>query len=271
MVARTGEGKAIVTRNKRCLFGGLVASSLFAAGWVLYTRRSRQRIVGHEGLDDPEIAAGFNRVATMPQMRLLRWTIARRAARLTPRGEAADLGCGPGLLVAELVRQATGLRVTGVDISDEMLAQAESTARQAGLGGRAAFKKGDAQQLPFPDGSLDLVVSTLSLHHWRDPVAVFDEVARVLRPAKPDPGRPGGSFLIFDLRRDLAMPFWLLLWFATHVVVPPALRRAKEPLASRDASYTPAEAATLVSQSQLTGWRVTSGPLWLIVEGHKVV
>jgi ubiquinone/menaquinone biosynthesis C-methylase UbiE len=127
---------------------------------------------------------------------------------------------------------------------------------------RVSFRRGDAQQIPFPNASLDLVVSTLSLHHWSDPVAVLDEIARVVRP--------GGSFLIFDLRRDMIAPFWLLLWFATHVVVPAALRRVDEPLGSRNAAYTPQEAARLAEQSHLSGWRVTRGPLWLIIEGVVV-
>jgi ubiquinone/menaquinone biosynthesis C-methylase UbiE len=257
------------TRSGFCLVGGLAALTLLFAGWLLYNRRPRKRIVSHEGIDDPEIAAGYNWVARMPQMRLLRWYVARKAVERVPWGEAADLGCGPGLLVAELLRQAPELCVTGVDLADEMLEQARAAAWDAGLGERAAFKKSDVSRLPFPDGSLDLVVSTLSLHHWSDPVAVLDEVARVLRPPEPERGRPGGVFVIFDLRRDLALPFWLLLWFVTHVVVPPALRRANEPLASRDASYAPGETGVLVQGSQLTGWRVASGPLWLTVEGQK--
>jgi ubiquinone/menaquinone biosynthesis C-methylase UbiE len=257
-------------RDRLCLVVGLFALGFLAAGWMLYERRPRERVAGHEGLDDPEIAAGFNWVARMPQMYLLRWYVARRAVALREQGEAADLGCGPGLLVTELARQAPGLHVTGVDLADEMLELAEETARLADLGERVTFKKGDVQRLPFPDGSLDLVVSTLSLHHWRDPSAVLDEVARVLRPPDRERGLPGGAFVIFDLRRDLALLVWLLLWFATHVVVPPALRRSNEPLASRDASYTPDEAARLASASRLAGWRVTSGPLWLTVEGRRL-
>ena len=125
---------------------------------------------------------------------------------------------------------------------------------------RVAFRKGDAARIPFPDGSLDLVVSTLSLHHWAAPVPVLDEVTRVLRP--------GGAFLIFDLRRDMSPPFWLLLWFATRFVVPSALRRVNEPLGSRDAAYSPDQAANLAWQSRLNGWRVTRGPLWLTIEGR---
>jgi len=157
-----------------------------------------------------------------------------------------------------LTRQAPGLHVTGIDLSDEMLPQAEGYARRSGVGDRVSFRNGDVQQIPFPDGSLDLVVSTLSWHHWSDPVAVLDEVARVLRP--------GGSFSIFDLRRDTISPAWLLLWFATRFVVPTALRRVNEPSASRDAAYTPREAAQLAEQSRLSGWCVTRGPLWLTIE-----
>ena len=47
----------------------------------------------------PGSCMGLHWVATMPQMRLLRWFVARRAVEMTRRGEAVDLGCGPGHLV----------------------------------------------------------------------------------------------------------------------------------------------------------------------------
>ncbi len=247
-------------RGRITLIGGLAAAVGFAA-WRVYNRRSRERVVGHEGLDDPQVAQGFDRVANMPQMRLLRAYVARRAVAMKETGQAVDLGCGPGHLVVQLAQKAPGLHVTGVDLSDEMLA-AERRGRQSGLGHRTAFRKGDAAQIPFPDGALDLVVSTLSLHHWSDPVAVLDEIDRVLRP--------GGAFLILDLRRDLAAPSYLLIWFASRFVVPAALRGVREPLASRDAAYTPAEAARLAERSRLRGWQVTRGPLWLTIEGTKL-
>jgi hypothetical protein len=65
------------------------------------------------------------------------------------------------------------------------------------------------------------------------------------------------------------MLLWMPLWFVTHVVVPPALRGANEPLASRDAAYTPGELACLSRQSGLPGWRVARALLWLILEGQK--
>jgi ubiquinone/menaquinone biosynthesis C-methylase UbiE len=242
----------------RFLFGGL-AGALVAAGWWLYNRRPRERIPSRESVDGPEVARAYGWVAAMPQMQLLRWFVARRAVGMTRCGEAVDLGCGPGQLVIELARWSPGLHVTGIDLSDEMIARGQDNARRAGVADRVSFRRGDAQQIPFPDASLDLVISTLSLHHWSDPVVVLDEIARVLRP--------GGSFLVFDLRRDMAAPAWLLLWFATHVVVPAALRRAHEPLGSRNAAYTPQEVARLAEQSRLGSWRITRGPLWLTIEG----
>ena len=198
----------------------------------------------------------------LPHMALFRMVLARHAAELMPRGQAADIGCGPGYLTLELARCAPGLRVTGVDLSDVMLMQATQEAHAAGLADRTDFRSGDNADLPFADGSQDLVISTLSLHHWTDPVVVLNEVARVLRP--------GGAFLILDLRRDLSPLPWLLLWFATRVVVPRALRHVGEPLSSRNAAYTPTEAAALAQASKLTGWRVVRGPLWLSIEGTKI-
>jgi ubiquinone/menaquinone biosynthesis C-methylase UbiE len=245
-------------RNRnRVLFLGLAALAIAAAR--LYNRRPRGRIPSPEGLDDPEVARAFGWVTRMPHMRLMRHMVAARAVRMASGGEAVDLGCGPGQLVIAMAGQAPGLHVTGVDLSAEMLAQADDNAQRAGLAGRVSFRPGDAQQIPFPDGSLDLVVSTASLHHWSDPVAVLNEIARVLRP--------GGSFLILDLRRDMPAPGYLLIWFATNVVVPSALRRAQEPLGSRNAAYTLWEAMELAEHSHLTGWRLTAGPFWLIIEG----
>jgi ubiquinone/menaquinone biosynthesis C-methylase UbiE len=248
--------------KKAYVLAGVIASATLAAAWHLYDGRPRERVLSHEGLDDPEVALAFNRIATMPQMRLMRWFVARRAAAIMPAGKAADLGCGPGHLVIELARMAPQLHVTGVDLSEEMLTQARGRARRSAVGNRVSFRTGDARQIPFPDASLDLVVSTLSLHHWSDPIAVLDEVDRVLRP--------GGAFLIFDLRRDMTAPFWLLLWCVTHCIVPAALRRVNEPLGSRDAAFTPREAARLAARSRLDGWRVTHGPLWLAIEGAGV-
>lgn len=248
--------------NGRRIWAWLVGFGLgllAVAGWRTYSRRPRERIPSLEGIEGAEAALGYGWVSRLPPMRLMRWVVARRAAELMPTGIAADLGCGPGLLVVETARQAPGLRVVGVDLSAEMLAQGSEHARRSGAEEHVSFRLGDAGHLPFPDGSLDLALSTLSLHHWSDPVAVLNEIARVLRP--------GGAFLVVDLQRDMPAPAYLLLWFAQHVVVPAAIRRLGEPLGSRNSAYTVVEALELAERSDLRGWRVSAGPLWLMIEG----
>jgi ubiquinone/menaquinone biosynthesis C-methylase UbiE len=230
--------------------------------------RNESRSPRQQGLDDVDVAQAFSRVADMPQMRALRSLVIRRAVGFVRTGEAADLGCGAGHLALDLAARAPHMRITGVDISESMIAIARAKASASGLGSRVCFKRGDVRVLPFLDGSLDLVVSSLSLHHWRRPAAVLDEIDRVLR--RPDPLRhkPGGAFVVFDLRRDLDWPARALLRFATQVVVPRVLREMHEPMASSEAAYTPQEAVQLLGTSRLSGWRVDCGPLWLTIAGR---
>jgi ubiquinone/menaquinone biosynthesis C-methylase UbiE len=104
-----------------------------------------------------------------------------------------EVGCGPGHLSIRLARQL-GLDVTGLDLDPAMIEVARANAERAGGDAEppAAFVVGDVAALPFPDGTFDLVVSTLSMHHWADPSAGLSEIGRVLRP--------GGRALVWDLR-----------------------------------------------------------------------
>ncbi len=103
-----------------------------------------------------------------------------------------EVGCGPGHLSTRLARQH-GLDVTGLDLDPAMIERARRNAERVdGDERRPAFVVGDVASLPFPDGSFDLVVSTLSMHHWADPGAGLAEIGRVMRP--------GGRALVWDLR-----------------------------------------------------------------------
>ena len=106
---------------------------------------------------------------------------------------SAEVGCGPGHLSIRLARQH-GLEVTGLDLDPAMIARARANTDrpEAGDQRRPEFLVGDVAALAFPDGSFDLVVSILSMHHWADPAAGLAEIGRVLRP--------GARALIWDLR-----------------------------------------------------------------------
>jgi ubiquinone/menaquinone biosynthesis C-methylase UbiE len=111
-------------------------------------------------------------------------------------GSVLDVGTGPGRLVVEIARRRPNLRITGLDLSQTMLALAKRNFARAGLRG-VELRLGDVADLPFPTGTFGLVVSTSSFHHWRDPVRGLKECVRVLAP--------GGKCLIYELRRDVPL------------------------------------------------------------------
>ena len=255
--------KRIRVRQNSNWFSRLLIVVLLAGLWRVFDRRSRERVPSQEGIEDPEVAAAYEWVSRTPQMRWIRHFVISQAALLKDHGEAVDLGCGAGQLVMEMARKAPGLHMAGIDLSEKMLADARQSAQRVGMVDRVDFRLGNVEEIPFPDQSLDLVISTASLHHWTDPLKVLNEIDRVLKP--------GGAFYIFDLRRDMALPFYLLIWFATQFIVPAALHRVNEPMGSRNASYTVQELTDLIQQSRLRGGQVTTGPIWIVLAGKKGV
>src|SRR5215203_2408078 len=115
-----------------------------------------------------------------------------------PGGKLLEIGSGPGRLAVRLAREAPGMTLTGVDISEAMVERAARRAAGAGLSERVRFEVGDVAAMPLPDGEFDGVVSTLSLHHWPDPASGLAEIYRVLKP--------GGEARIYDLAHWLWRP-----------------------------------------------------------------
>jgi SAM-dependent methyltransferase len=97
------------------------------------------------------------------------------------RGFWVDLGAGQGGLALALVA-ATGNPVVMVDPDAAALGAALAAGREKGLAEKLAAVVGKAESLPFPDDSVDLVVSRGSIFFWDDPAKGLEEVRRVLRP-----------------------------------------------------------------------------------------
>jgi ubiquinone/menaquinone biosynthesis C-methylase UbiE len=87
------------------------------------------------------------------------------------------------------------------------------------------------------------------------------EIHRVLKP--------GGQFLIFDLRRDARRFFYWLLSFAQTFVVPTPIRSINEPTGSARSSYTLVEAESLLSDILVQQYRIKPGIAWIFIWGQK--
>jgi SAM-dependent methyltransferase len=111
--------------------------------------------------------------------------------RLAPGERVLDLGSGAGtdsLIAAQMVGELG--RVTGVDMTPEMLEKARAAAAEMGAT-NVEFVEGEAEQLPFGDDSFDVVISNGVIDLIPDKDAVFAELHRVLAP--------GGRLQIADV------------------------------------------------------------------------
>lgn len=91
---------------------------------------------------------------------------------------ALDVACGPGTLALRFARHVK--RVYGLDLTPTILDRARDSAAVEGLA-NLTFVLGDAQALPFANESLDIAVTSYSLHHMADPARVIAEMARAVR------------------------------------------------------------------------------------------
>jgi ubiquinone/menaquinone biosynthesis C-methylase UbiE len=113
-------------------------------------------------------------------------------------GSLLDIGTGPGWLLLKLHQKAPQMKLVGIDSSPAMVAKACKNMADAALGNIIEIKQGNADNIPFPDDCFNIVVSTASIHHWKQPTIGLNEVYRVLKKK--------GFALIYDLVSDTPKP-----------------------------------------------------------------
>jgi ubiquinone/menaquinone biosynthesis C-methylase UbiE len=169
-------------------------------------------------------------------------------------GSALDIGTGPGQIARKLAAQLPGWQFLGVDRSPNMIREALAASEPAAPSSlapsdvpdaRVEFLVADANRLPLPDASFDLVLCNSVLHHLENPASLFAEIARV---AKPD-----GAILLRDLRRPsrIAYPFHSR-WYGRHY----SGTMYRLYCDSLQAAYTVEELSALLQESPLDGAHV---------------
>jgi ubiquinone/menaquinone biosynthesis C-methylase UbiE len=122
-------------------------------------------------------------------------------ARLQPGELVLEVGCGTGVLDRWLARRTAGAnRIVGVDINRFLLREATALAKEEGLQHVIAFREGDAEALPFPDGHFDVAMSSTVIQRV-DADRMLAEMVRVTKP--------GGRVAVVGHAHD--MPRWVNL------------------------------------------------------------
>jgi ubiquinone/menaquinone biosynthesis C-methylase UbiE len=112
-------------------------------------------------------------------------------------GDTLEVALGTALNVP---LYAPDVRLTGIDLSPEMLAIARKKVTESGRD--VDIREGDAHELPFPDASFDTVLCTYSLCNIPDPARAIGEMKRVLRP--------GGRLILVDhIGSSIKLIFWI--------------------------------------------------------------
>jgi ubiquinone/menaquinone biosynthesis C-methylase UbiE len=209
-------------------------------GWL-----NLPRVPEPEIMDSADEVEAYASATAQKYLDALDDTLVEQVFQLPQNGKAAsgrllDIGCGPGSIALKIARRSGSLLVTGVDRSDEMVAVAQRAAATQGLASRASFLVADGNHLSFPDATFDFVLSNSVLHHLQDPVAVFNEMARL--------SKPGGVILVRDLRRPSRLFFPLhVRWHGRYYS---GLMKQLYVQSVR-AAYTPEELAELLRRSRL--------------------
>lgn len=111
-------------------------------------------------------------------------------AACSPR-EVLDLATGTADLAIDMAEAMSEVRITGVDLSTEMLAVGREKVARAGFSERVTLLEGDAEQLPFADETFDAVTVAFGVRNFADLPLCLQEMRRVLRP--------GGCVVILEL------------------------------------------------------------------------
>lgn len=157
-------------------------------------------------------------------------------AGLKKSGNFLEIGSGPGYQTAQVAKQYPGSGIRALEPSRDMIAIAQAYMKQQGVDDRVAFTRGLVEDRAVVDalGKFDLVYSTFSLHHWKEPLTAIFNIYKILKN--------NGVALIYDFARSRPM-YWLASF---RQGVAESVR----------ASYTQGELGHIMGQSGIKNYRI---------------
>ncbi|MGD0583518.1 MAG: bifunctional demethylmenaquinone methyltransferase/2-methoxy-6-polyprenyl-1,4-benzoquinol methylase UbiE [Bacteroidales bacterium] len=109
-----------------------------------------------------------------------------------------DVATGTGDLAIASLKLAP-VRVTGIDISEKMIAIGEKKIKKAGLSGRIKLMRGDSEKISFADNTFDTAMVAFGVRNFSDPLTGLKEMRRVIRM--------GGMIMVLEFSRPVSFPF----------------------------------------------------------------
>lgn len=135
-----------------------------------------------------------------------------RMLRTTPHADILDVATGTADLAIRLARELAPCHVTGIDLSEQMVAVGRSKVAQASLSDSITLTTGDCLALPMPDASFDCVTVAYGVRNFEHLDLGYREMARVLRP--------GGVVCVIELSTPTAPIIKTLYHIYTRYIIP---------------------------------------------------
>lgn len=126
--------------------------------------------------------------------------------------DVLDIATGTADLAIMLAKRHSAVRITGVDLAENMLVVGRKKVQNFNLSSRITLKQADSLSLPFEDNSFDLAMVAFGVRNFEDPVKGMAETFRVLRK--------NGKYFVLEFSTPRSFPMAQLYWFYFKAILP---------------------------------------------------
>jgi len=125
--------------------------------------------------------------------------------KLGGKGRYLEIGAGPGILASTIAKDHPYVKITAVELFSDMIDMGKKQVKEKGLEDRIEFIQGNVEDKALISslGKFDLIYSTFSLHHWKNPIQALEFMFQAVKE--------NGTLLIFDFKR-----IWWLYYHPKH-------------------------------------------------------
>ena len=176
------------------------------------------------------------------------------------KGIVLQIGHGPGYTGLEWLKHTQDTHLKALDVSLEMIEIAKNNLKEyPGLENRIEYVNSSADKMKFENDSIDGIFCNGEIHEWPDPIAVFNEINRVLKP--------GGKYLISAHNRAVSSISLLLEKIFVMRGIPNAMWQEYKSVIA--ASYTYDELKEILKKTNLKKWELIKGKMVFRIVGEK--